>query len=50
VPVAAEKVATKSIAGQGGAACLMRETGTGMGVEEPEKNKRRKKLVYIFLT
>lgn len=49
VPAADEKVATKSIAGQGGAACLTQETGTGMEVQEPEQTKERKKLIYIFI-
>lgn len=47
VPAATEKVATKSIAGQGGAACLTQETGTGMEVQAPEQTKEKRSW-YIF--
>lgn len=48
VPAATEKVATKSIAGQGGAACLTQETGTGMEVQEPEQTKEKKEAGIYF--
>ena len=47
VPAATEKVATKSIAGQGGAARLRQETGTGMEVQEPEQTEEKRSW-YIF--
>ena len=50
VPAATEKVATKSIAGQGGAARLRQETGTGMEVQEPaQTEEKRSWYIFFFL-